>query len=202
SAGERLPARVSHGSRSDLLVLLESEWSPYAARLVRQLGGGAARGGIRKPEREDALLISVLTGFPDRVARRRQGADLQRAAGTSAQLAANSTVTADLMVAVEAEDRKDQKSPLVRLASAIEPEWLLDLFPDRLREASTLEWHRAGERVEAVTSLLFDQVAIETRRTAPDPEAAGVLLARKAMETGLGRFADIEEIAAFQSRVN
>ena len=210
SAGERLPQRTPHGSRSDLFVLLESEWSPHAARLVRQLGGGQSRQNARNPERnpdrnpdrEDALLISVLTAFPDRVARRRQGADLQLAAGTPAQLAPNSTVTADLMVAVEAEDRKDQKSPLVRIASAIEPEWLLDLFPDRLRETSTLEWHRTGERVEAVTSLLFDQIPIETRRTPPDSAAAGVFLARKAVEAGLARFADMEEIAAFQSRVN
>jgi ATP-dependent helicase HrpB len=202
SAGERLPQRVPHGSRSDLLVLLESEWSPYAARLVRQLGGGAARGVVRNAGCEDALLISVLTAFPDRVARRRQGSDLQLAAGASAQLAANSTVTADLMVAVEAEDRKDQRSPLVRLASAIEPEWLVELFPDRLRETSTLEWQRAGERVEAVTSLLFEQIPLETRRMPPEPEAAGVFLARKAVEAGLGRFADMEEIAAFQARVN
>ena len=205
SAGERLPARVAHGSRSDLFALLESDWSPYAARLVRQLGGGSARGRVRTPQtpaQEDALLISVLTAFPDRVARRRQGADLQLASGSSAQLAPNSTVTAGLMVAVEAEDRQDQKSPLVRLASAIEPEWLLDLFPHRLHETSTLEWHRAGERVEAVTSLLFDQVPIETRRTAPDPAAAGVFLARKAVETGLARFVKTEEIAAFQARVN
>ncbi len=73
SAGERLPQRVPHGSRSDLLVLLESEWSPYAARLARQLGGGTARGGVRNADYEDALLISALTAFPDRVARRRQG---------------------------------------------------------------------------------------------------------------------------------
>jgi ATP-dependent helicase HrpB len=104
-------------------------------------------------------------------------------------------------VAVEAEDRKDQKAPLVRLASAIEPEWLLDLFPERLREVSTLEWNRGGERVEAATSLLFDQIAIETRRTPPDAEQAGIFLARKAVEAGLGRFADVEEIAAFQARV-
>ena len=104
-------------------------------------------------------------------------------------------------MAVEAEDRKDQRAPLVRLASAIEPEWLLDLFPDRLREVSTLEWNRAGERVEAVTSLMFDQIAIETRRTPPDPEQAGIFLAHKAVEAGLARFADLDEIAAFQSRV-
>ncbi len=207
SAGERLPARAPHASRSDLLVLLEGEWSPYAARLFRQLGGAGARtsGGAaadHAPDSEDALLLSILTGFPDRVARRRQGAELQLASGVAAQQAPNSTVTgADLMVAVEAEDRKDQKAPLVRLASAIDPTWLLDLFPERLREVSTLEWNRGGERVEAVTSLMFDQIPIDTRRTPPDAEQAGVFLAHKAVEAGLGRFADMDEIAAFQSRV-
>src|ERR1019366_5049117 len=84
---------------------------------------------------------------------------------------------------------------------ASEPEWLLDLSPDRLRDVSTLEWNRAGERVEAVTSLMFDQIAIDTRRTPPDAEQAGVFLAHKAVEAGLARFADVDEIAAFQSRV-
>jgi ATP-dependent helicase HrpB len=207
SAGERLPARAPHASRSDLLVLLEAEWSAYAARLFRQLGGAGARGTAGAAERaadsEDALLLSVLTAFPDRVARRRQGAELQLASGAPAQQAPNSTVTdADLFVAVEAEDRKDQKAPLVRLASAIEPEWLLDLFPERLREISMLEWNRGGERVDAVTSLMFDQIAIETRRTPPDPEQAGIFLAHRAVEAGLARFADLDEITAFQSRVH
>src|SRR4029077_1344844 len=158
SAGERLPAKSPHASRSDLLVLLEGEWSPYAARLFRQLGGQGARSTAGSAQREDALLLSILTAFPDRVARRRQGAQLQLASGAPAQQAPNSTVTgADLLVAVEAEDRKDQKAPVVRLASAIEPEWLLDLFPDRWREVSTLEWNRGVDRVEAVASLMFDQ---------------------------------------------
>jgi ATP-dependent helicase HrpB len=156
----------------------------------------------RPARNEEALLISILTAFPDRVARRRSGAELQLANGGAAQLAGNSTVTeAELLVAVEAEDRKDQKAPLVRLASAIEPEWLLDLFPDRLREVSQLEWSRAGERVEAVSSLMFDQIAIETRRATPDPEAAGAMLAHKAVEAGLGRFADPEELDGFLQRV-
>ena len=37
---------------------------------------------------------------------------------------------------------------MIRLACAIEPEWLLDLFPERVRERSGVEWNRAGERVE------------------------------------------------------
>ena len=201
SAGERLPARPSHATRSDLLVLMESEWEPRTAQLVRQI-----RRLVSPPRQsgrdEDALLLSVLAAFPDRVARRRQGAELQLAAGGPAQLAPSSTVTeAPLLVAVEAEDRKDQKTPLVRLASAVEPEWLLDLFPDRLREVSQVEWNRAAERVEAVNALMFDQIAIETRRGAPDPDAAAALLAAKAIEAGIARFADPADIQSFLDRV-
>jgi ATP-dependent helicase HrpB len=156
----------------------------------------------QKGRDEDALLISVLAAFPDRVARRRSGSDLQLAAGGSAQLAPNSTVTNfDLLVAVEAEDRREG-APLVRIASAVEPEWLVDLFPERLREVEEIEWNRAAERVEAVKALMFDAIAIESRAAAPDFETAAALLARKAVEAGLGRFADLEELESFRARVN
>jgi ATP-dependent helicase HrpB len=201
SAGERLPARSDHATRSDVLALMETPWEGRTAQLVRQM-----RRIVDPPRQkgrdEDALLLSVLAAFPDRVARRRAGADLQLAAGGSAMLAPNSTVTgAELLVAVEAEDRRDQKAPLVRLASAVEPEWLLDLFPQRLRETDELEWNRAAERVESVKSLLFDRIAIETRRGVPDPEAAGALLAHKALEAGIERFADAEEMEALRARI-
>jgi ATP-dependent helicase HrpB len=224
SAGERLPARADHATRSDLEVLMEAEWSGRTAQLVRQVrrivdpprpltgrhaGSGGGAGRETRPTRssgvadEDALLISVLAAFPDRVARRRAGAELQLAAGGSAVLAPNSTVTgAELLVAVEAEDRRDQKAPLVRIASAVEPEWLLDLFPERLREVEELEWNRAAERVESVKALMFDGIAIESRRSVAEGEAAGAMLARKAVEAGPGRFADPEEVEALRARVN
>jgi ATP-dependent helicase HrpB len=198
SAGERLPARVDHATRSDLLVLLESPWEPRTAQVVRQI-----RRMVNPPRQarrdEDALLLSVLAAFPDRVARRRQGADLQLAAGTPAQLAPASTVTqAEFLVAVEAEDRREQKAPLVRIASAIEPEWLIDLFPDRVREVSEVQWNRAGGRVEAVSALLFDRMVIQESRGAPDSDAAAALLAQKGMEAGL---AHSEELDTFLARV-
>ena len=207
SAGERLPAESPAATRSDLLVLMESPWSPATARMVRQVHR------IVRPPRpptpgpqppaEDALLISVLAAFPDRVARRREAAELQLAAGGPALLAPSSTVaTNQFLVAVEAEDRPDQKMPLVRIASGIEPEWLLDLFPERIRETAQLEWNRAAERVESVSALMFDSIAIESHRAAPDPEAAHALLMEKAMEAGPARFADPAEIDDFLARVN
>jgi ATP-dependent helicase HrpB len=49
---------------------------------------------------------------------------------------------------------------------------------------------------------MFDRIAIESHRAGPDPEAAHALLMEKAMEAGIARFADPEEIEAFLARVN
>jgi ATP-dependent helicase HrpB len=195
SAGERLPTTARHATRSDVLALLDAEWGPQAARTVRQV-----RRVVNPPRQrgrdEDALLLSILAAFPDRVARRRAGAEVRLAAGGSAKLAPNSTVSdAEFLVAIEAEDRPDQKMPLVRLASGIEPEWLLDLFPDRVSETARLEWNRGAERVESVSGLQFGQIAIQETRGAPaDPEAAAVMLAEKGVEAGMGRY--VEDLAA------
>jgi ATP-dependent helicase HrpB len=124
------------------------------------------------------------------------------ASGGAAQLAPSSTVTrAELLIAVEAEDRRDRQSSLVRLASAIEPEWLIDLFADRITNVNKVEWNRASERVEGVSALMFGEIAIEETRREPDPLAAGELLGSKAIEAGIGRFVDREELDAFFERV-
>jgi ATP-dependent helicase HrpB len=198
SAGERLPASPGHHTRSDLVALLEARWEPRTEQTVRQV-----RRIVNPPRQrhsdEDALLKAVLAAFPDRVARRRQGAELQLASGGPAQLAPSSTVQqAPFLVAVEAEDRRDQKMPLVRLASAIEPEWLIDLFPDRVREVSEVQWNRAAGRVEATSALMFGEIAIEESRATPDPEAAAALLAQKAIEKGM---ASSDEVEAFLERL-
>jgi ATP-dependent helicase HrpB len=198
SAGERLERRADHATRSDLLVLLEAEWEPRTAQVVRQIRR-LVNPSRQSRKDENALLISVLAAFPDRVARRRQGAELQLAAGGPAQLAPSSTVTqAEFLVAVEAEDRRDQKAPLVRIASAIEPEWLIDLFPERARDASEVRWNKAAGRVEAVSALMFDRIAIEESRGVPEPEAAAALLAEKGIEAGLAKS---EELDAWMERV-
>ena len=54
------------------------------------------------------------------------------ASGGSARLACESQ--ADFLVAVDIEDRTEHALPLVRMYCAIQPEWLIDLFPDRVRE--------------------------------------------------------------------
>jgi ATP-dependent helicase HrpB len=210
-AGEEgcaLAAILSSGRRaasgpSDLLALLESDWEPNARRIHQQLRR------VRRLSRQvhsgdEALLISVLAGFPDRVARRRQGDELLLAGGGSAVLAKTSVVRAgDWLVAVDIEERRERGLPLVRLASAIEPGWLVDLFPHRVSERSTVEWNRKAERVEASSALLFDGLAIEESRGGPvDANRAAELLVGKAREAGVERFADNDDLEALLARVS
>jgi ATP-dependent helicase HrpB len=118
-----------------------------------------------------------------------------------ARLAPSSTVTgAELLVAVDAEHRQDSGAPVVRLASSVEPEWLLEFFPERMRETSEVVWNRSAAREEAVSALMFDGIVVEETRRAPSTEESGRLLAEKAVEAGLGRFAHLEELDGYLAR--
>ena len=159
-----------------------------------------ARPARQKHHEDDALLISVLAGFPDRVARLRAGSQVLLSGGASADLAGEPPQY-EFMVAVDAEDRKDKPLPIIRMTSRIEPEWLIELFPDRVCEDSSVIWNRAGERVDAVSALLYDELVIqESRGALPDADAASELLADKALEVGLQRFVDVAELDEFLAR--
>jgi ATP-dependent helicase HrpB len=176
---------------------------PNARRVLQQILR-VRRVRTRGPgDRDQALLTSVLVSFPDRVARRRQGDELLLAAGGSALLWGASVARAgDWLVAVDIEERRERGLPLVRLASAIEPGWLLDLFPERVTERTSVEWNRKAERVEASSALVYFGLVLEESRDArPDAEQASALLAEKAAEAGVGRFTDPDEVEEFLARV-
>src|SRR5439155_5916286 len=95
SAGARVPAAAAESGPSDLLLLLESEWDAQTRRIFQQLGGGGAGGAGDSPAGHaspDALLLAILTAFPDRVARRRPSGELLLASGGSARLSPASVV--------------------------------------------------------------------------------------------------------------
>lgn len=133
-------------------------------------------------EREDALLLSVLAGFPDRVARRRRphGPELLLSGGGSATLDEASAVREPaLLVALDAEVRSGPRGPetRVRIASEVQEEWLLELFPGRLRDRAALVWNAAQARVEQVSQLLYGELVLDESRkpAAPSPEVSRVL---------------------------
>jgi len=198
-AAALLSAGMEFGS-NDLLAALDQRHDPRVQQPLEQLRR-IARPSRRQHHDEDALLKSVLAGFPDRVARLRAGNQLMISSGASAEVRGQPPHY-EFMVALDAEDRKEKPLPLIRMISRIEPEWLIDLFPDRVREESSLLWNRSAERVEAVSMLLYDKLVIEESRGAvPPPHAAAELLAQKAMEVGIDRFVDQDKLNRFFSRV-
>jgi ATP-dependent helicase HrpB len=195
-------ALLSAGARSDSCDLLRLVDSPMDSRTKQHFE--QIRRVVRPPKQQkhdpSALPLSILAAFPDRVARRRKDNQLLLAPGGSATLACDAR--ADFLIAVDIEDRSEHTLPLVRLYCAIEPAWLIDLFPNRVRERVAVEWNRSAERVEAVSSLLYDELVIEeTRGGAPDPEKAADLLAERAIEAGVERFVDREELYQFLARI-
>ena len=168
----------------------------------------AVRGQGERPRRaedvEQALMLSVLAGYPDRVARRRRprAPELLLFGGGTVSLSEMSVVQdADLMVAVDAEERPG-RGAMVRIASAVEPEWLLDLYPDALEEVDTLQWNAEARRVERLTRLSYGNLVLEeTRAPAPPSEATARVLVEAALAAGPGKFADPEALEQWRTRV-
>ena len=186
---------------NDLLTGMDQRADPRLLQPLEQLRK-IARPSRRKHHDEDALLKSVLVGFSDRVARLQTGNRVMLSTGATAEVKGHPPPY-EFMVALDAEDRRDKPLPLVRMTARIEPEWLIDLFPDRVREQSTVLWNRATERVDAVSMLLYDELIIqESRGAVPEPQAAADLLAQKALEAGIERFVDRDKLDQFLSRID
>jgi ATP-dependent helicase HrpB len=190
--------------KNDLLAAMDLEPDHRVLQHIAQLRRLARISGANSEQRhhnDDALLMSVLAGFPDRVARRRAGNQVLLSAGGSAELAGE-VPQFEFMVAVDAEDRKEKALPPIRMTARIEPEWLIDLFPDRVKEQSGIVWNHAAERVDAVSELRYDELVIqESRGAAPDAELAADLLAKKALEAGIERFVDVDALDEFTARI-
>jgi ATP-dependent helicase HrpB len=149
---------------------------------------------------DDALSMAVLAGFPDRVARRLRpgGRALSMAGGGTAELSEESVVRhAPWLVAVDAEERR---GVVVRLASGIEPEWLLDLFPDRIEERDEVRWNESAERVESTSRMLYDGLVLGESKGRGDDAATAQALFEAALAKGIHHFAKEDALERWLAR--
>jgi ATP-dependent helicase HrpB len=137
----------------------------------------------------------VLAAFPDRVARRREprARAVVLAAGGSAELGYEAA--GEWLVAVDAEERSHTRAGKVtrgvvevRLGSAIEPDWLLELSADRVEEVDRRAFDPNTDRVERTTGLRYGALMLdETVAPAPLDEETARLLADAVLARGLER---------------
>ena len=155
------------------------------ARHLKTAGGAASAGGAAPAggaDREDALLKLPLLAYPDRVCRRRASdpAAGAMAGGGGVRLAPESVVRqAEFFLALDA--RHDQRSAkqeaLVRVASAVDVEWLGELFPRSVRRERGARYDVPRDRVvsHGVTRYL-DLPLREDDDAAVDAATAGRVL--------------------------
>ncbi|WP_263383609.1 ATP-dependent helicase HrpB [Granulicella arctica] len=200
--GCRVAAMLSLAARSERSDLLEMLDLPPTQRESQQTQQLLRIARLPKQIRHDdqALLLSVLSGFPDRVGRRRADNQVLLSTGVSAELT-GSAPGYEFLVAIDAEDRKENPLPLVRMTARVEPEWLLDLFPNRVRESAAIVWSHTGERVEQVNALLYEKLTIDESRGKASDEDAATLLAQKALEVGIDKFVDKELLNDYLERL-
>ncbi|HJK99342.1 MAG TPA: ATP-dependent helicase C-terminal domain-containing protein [Polyangiaceae bacterium LLY-WYZ-14_1] len=160
---------------------------------------------------EAALGLAVLAGFPDRVARRRRPGGrevLLAGGGGGGRLAEESEVDqGELLVAVDAEVGRGG-NVVVRMASSIEPEALLELFPERLEDRVEVTWDPDRDRVEVFRTLRYDGLVLD-RAAVRDPEGdAGIppgalarVLVDAAFDRGIEHLVDADALEALRRRV-
>jgi ATP-dependent helicase HrpB len=199
-------AQASASARSDLLpridLLHEAEQNrfaqhlkargidPFAARQVARARDELLRsarirssGSSSNEWAEDDLLRLILLAYPDRVARRRGPGDStgRMVGGRGVRLDRSSLVReSELFVALDPmQDRRGRAlEARVRLASAIELDWLLEFFPQLITEENALRVDEDRGRVVAERVLRYrDLVIRESPHGAVDPIEAGAILA-------------------------
>jgi ATP-dependent helicase HrpB len=176
------------------------------SRAASQLERACKKTASTPGDTDAALRLSLLAGYPDRVARRIRpgGRALALAEGGSAELSEASVVRdAEWMVALDAEERTTgaRGGVVVRLASAIEPDWLLDLFAEDVVETREVAWNPRTERVEARDSMSWGSLVLHASEgTAPPADEASRVLAEAALAAGPGAFAPHDALERWLER--
>jgi len=139
---------------------------------------------------EERLLQALLRAYPDRVAKAGGSGTFALLGGGGARLDPASRVKSGLILALEAEEQTKGtgREVLIRTASRAEPEWLLEYFPEAIRESVELSFNASKGQVDRRSSLWYEDLCLEETRRAALAGEPGVAecLAKAALQRGLG----------------
>ena len=145
----------------------------------------AEREGLDVKPREvkdEALQKCILIGFSDRVARRLDQGTLrcELVHGRRGVLARESAVQhSPLFVAAEVREVEGREvNTILSLATAIEADWLRELYPEDMESDLHVQFDSTAKRVQAAELLKFRGLALSAKRVDPPPaDRAAQLLA-------------------------
>lgn len=139
------------------------------------------------PISNEAVQRCLLTGFSDHLAMRLDSGSLRCALvhGRTGTLARDSGIReSPLLVAGEVREvqqgRDRDLNVLLTLATAVKPEWLRDMFPDDINDASETVFDPTSRRVVVLVQKRFRDLVLESKRSeTPSRDEAARLLARE-----------------------
>ncbi len=145
----------------------------------------AEREGLDVKPREvkdEALQKCILIGFSDRVARRLDQGTLrcELVHGRRGVLARESSVQhSQLFVAAEVREVEGREvNTILSLATAIEVDWLRELYPEDMESDLHVEFDSTTKRIQAAELIKFRGLALSAKRVDPPPaDRAAQLLA-------------------------
>jgi ATP-dependent helicase HrpB len=181
-----LPPRTASTS-SDLLSAID-DWQnvpPHVRRTADQLTAklpGPASPAVPAQEREAHFLRALLSGYPDRVAQRREpgSPNVLLSSGTGAVMSRDSGVREGaFLVALDVGRVPPIHDPVVRVASLVDREWLTPTSTDVVHR-----FDEASGRVRAVEIDRYDALVLSERHVPVDPEMAARLLTAAWLERG------------------
>ncbi len=148
-------------------------------RLRRRAGDLARRSAADQKDLDSSRAGAVLAlAYPDRLAiRRGSPGRFQLRTGTTAYLSPNdSLATEGFLIAADLDGKR--KDTRIRLAAAIEPGQVAELFAEDVTEKVGLEW--SGDRIVERTERRLGGLVLDTfeQRPAPGPEVAKLLASR------------------------
>lgn len=216
-AGDVTPTRPGHtGRESDVLDRLaevrrrpdDAGWAVRNAarqllRMAEVVVGG--KGGAKLPATgaADGLLSrALLRGFPDRVVARRAPGDARGVmVGKRGTLLAreSSVISAGLYIALDAREKPGSTETFITSASAIEQDWLQEVFPRLCRTEETIRFE--GEKPVGVRQFLFADLVLwekELGRLPQGMNAGRLVLAQLLDKHGSARSAVLQDEAAGQ----
>jgi ATP-dependent helicase HrpB len=142
--------------------------------------------------KDEALQKCILIGFSDRVARRLDQGTLRcdLVHNRRGVLARESVVQKSPLLVVaeirEIETRDKEMNTILSLATAIEADWLRELFPEDIESDLHVQFDSTTKRVQAAELLKFRGLALSARRVEPPPaDAAARLLAEQVIAGNL-----------------
>jgi len=226
--GSRQSGRTQASGPSDVLELMdrfreadEVDFDPrrlgfagidaHAAKAVERAAQQIASHAEDRGERPNdvagvdrAIQIALYTAFSDRLARRRNRSDrtLVLTTGKTARLAETSVVDNDLLVVALDADDVPGRGAVVRLASAVEPNFVFDLRPNSVDMTDELAFNEQSEQVERTSRIAVGSVVLEEERSpAPASAAASALLLGALRSRAAASFDTDGRVAALQNRL-